>query len=208
MTFDSLVLSKIHLQDVPKLSSFVDRSLKAMLPAGSDDERLHRLQDLAAAPWPRGRIVERVRGVTDSTQLAYALRQLRRELMVSLIARNSTGCCGYDEVVDTMTALAEESVRAVVRVCARELAERHGVPFGESGAPQDLLVVGMGKLGGCELNVSSDIDLIFLYSEDGETRATPEYPNARRTLAVSESSARYSPHLSSLRLKRLIFSHW
>ena len=49
MTFDSLVLSKIHLQDVPKLSSFVDRSLKAMLPAGSDDERLHRLQDLAAA---------------------------------------------------------------------------------------------------------------------------------------------------------------
>lgn len=44
MTFDSLVLSKIHLQDVPKLSSFVDRSLKAMLPAGSDDERLHRLK--------------------------------------------------------------------------------------------------------------------------------------------------------------------
>lgn len=190
MTFDSLVLSKIHLQDVPKLSSFVDRSLKAMLPAGSDDERLHRLQDLAAAPWTRDRIVERVRGVTDSTQLAYALRQLRRELMVSLIARNSTGCCGYDEVVDTMTALAEESVRAVVRVCARELSERHGVPFGESGAPQDLLVVGMGKLGGCELNVSSDIDLIFLYSEDGETRATPEYPNARRTLAVSEFYAR------------------
>mgnify|MGYP000576882551 CR=1 FL=1 len=71
MTFDSLVLSKIHLQDVPKLSSFVDRSLKAMLPAGSDDERLHRLQDLAAAPWTRDRIVERVRGVTDSTQLAY-----------------------------------------------------------------------------------------------------------------------------------------
>lgn len=58
MTFDSLVLSKIHLQDVPKLSSFVDRSLKAMLPAGSDDERLHRLQDLAAVPWTRDRIVE------------------------------------------------------------------------------------------------------------------------------------------------------
>ena len=74
MTFDSLVLSKIHLQDVPKLSSFVDRSLKAMLPAGSDDERLHRLQDLAAVPWTRDRIVEPVRGVTDSTQLAYALR--------------------------------------------------------------------------------------------------------------------------------------
>ena len=76
MTFDSLVLSKIHLQDVPKLSSFVDRSLKAMLPAGSDDERLHRLQDLAAAPWTRDRIVERVRGVTDA-RLCTAAAQAR-----------------------------------------------------------------------------------------------------------------------------------
>jgi glutamate-ammonia-ligase adenylyltransferase len=45
----------------------------------------------------------------------------------------------------------------------------HGTPIGANGVPQDLLVVGMGKLGGAELNVSSDIDLIFVYDEDGET---------------------------------------
>ena len=54
---------------------------------------------------------------------------------------------------------------------ARELAAIHGTPRGADGVPQDLLVVGMGKLGGGELNVSSDIDLIFVYDEDGETDA-------------------------------------
>ena len=49
-------------------------------------------------------------------------------------------------------------------------------PIGADGVPQDLLVVGMGKLGGGELNVSSDIDLIFVYDEDGETNG----PNVRR----------------------------
>ena len=52
---------------------------------------------------------------------------------------------------------------------AQELAATHGTPIGANGVPQDLLVVGMGKLGGAELNVSSDIDLIFVYDEDGET---------------------------------------
>ena len=54
----------------------------------------------------------------------------------------------------------------------------HGVPIGADGAPQDLLVVGMGKLGGGELNVSSYIDLIFVYDEDGESNGA----NLRRRI--------------------------
>src|SRR3546814_6542923 len=51
----------------------------------------------------------------------------------------------------------------------------HGTPIGnESGQPQDLIVLGMGKLGGGELNVSSDIDLIFVYPEDGDTVTTSQ----------------------------------
>ena len=48
----------------------------------------------------------------------------------------------------------------------------------------------MGKLGGAELNVSSDIDLVFLYGEDGETHATPEYPKATRLLSNAEFFSR------------------
>ena len=54
----------------------------------------------------------------------------------------------------------------VREACARELDAVHGAPIGaESGTPQELIVVGMGKLGGGELNFSSDIDLVFLYPE-------------------------------------------
>src|SRR5690606_40920280 len=49
------------------------------------------------------------------------------------------------------------------------LEAQYGKPIGESGGYQELIVVGMGKLGGYELNVSSDIDLIFAFEEDGAT---------------------------------------
>ena len=69
-----------------------------------------------------------------------------------------------------MTALADLAVAETYRSVASELAAVHGVPRDPAtGLPQEMLIVGMGKLGGCELNVSSDIDLIMLYGEEGET---------------------------------------
>lgn len=178
------------LDAVPLLSPFVRRSLKSMTPLGSDDERLHQLKSLAADPWSGERLAERLAALrrSDSSpeSLAAALRVLRREVVVTLAARNATGACGYEEVVDTMTRFAEFAVALVVEAQSCALAERHGVPTGSSGAPQDLLVVGMGKLGGGELNVSSDIDLIFLYDEDGQTQPSAAYPKANRLLSNAE----------------------
>ncbi len=106
--------------------------------------------------------------------------------MLSLIARDATGAAGLDEVVRTTTALAEVALQAAVSLHAHELAEVHGVPVGADGTPQDLLIVGMGKLGGAELNVSSDIDLVFVYDEDGTTRAQGRYEAATRPLTNHE----------------------
>lgn len=178
------------LEQVVGLSSFVERSLRAMMPGADDAALVEMCAGIAAEPWTRERMRAGIAGIDDAGRHSLELRRMRREIIVALVTRNATGACGYAEVVETMTAFAEEAVRAVVRVHARELAGRHGVPCGPTGVPQDLLVVGMGKLGGRELNVSSDIDLVFLFSEEGETRATPEFPNARRTLAVSEFYAR------------------
>ena len=61
------------------------------------------------------------------------------------------------------------------------LTTQYGTPIGESGKPQEMLVVGMGKLGGGELNVSSDIDLIFAFDEDGETDGAKPVSNAGNT---------------------------
>ncbi len=68
-----------------------------------------------------------------------------------------------------MTRLAEVCIGAAVSLHHRALALAHGEPRDRDGAGQELVVIGMGKLGGGELNVSSDIDLVFVYPSDGST---------------------------------------
>jgi len=106
----------------------------------------------------------------DEDQLSKALRGLRKRVMLHVLARDLNGLSNLDEVMRGMTALAEIAVRRAQSFTMRTMVEQFGQPVGtESGTPQELLVIGMGKLGGGELNVSSDIDLIFVYPEDGET---------------------------------------
>jgi glutamate-ammonia-ligase adenylyltransferase len=106
----------------------------------------------------------------DEEQLARSLRMLRKRVMLHVLTRDLNGLSDLDEVTRSMTALAEVAVRRAQIHTMRSMVGQFGHPIGaDSGAPQELLVIGMGKLGGGELNVSSDIDLIFVYPEDGET---------------------------------------
>ena len=105
----------------------------------------------------------------DTDRLHAALRVLRQRVMLRVIARDLAGLATLDEVVSTVTALAETTLRAALRHHARRLQQAFGAPLGAGGEPQELIVIGMGKLGGAELNVSSDIDLVFAFPEDGET---------------------------------------
>lgn len=103
--------------------------------------------------------------------LPRAMRRLRNLTISVLIERDLSGQADLAEVVSTMTSLAEFTVQHHVAALTKEFIERHGTPVGQdSGKQQDLIVLGMGKLGGGELNVSSDIDLIFVYPEDGDTQ--------------------------------------
>ena len=103
---------------------------------------------------------------------ASRLRRLRERAMLTLAHRDLNGLASLDEVFETMTALAEVSVASAAAHAHRAAAERFGTPRECGGRPQSLIVAALGKLGGCELNVSSDIDLVFLYNEEGETRGT------------------------------------
>src|SRR5688572_6617336 len=103
--------------------------------------------------------------------LKRALRTLRRRVMLRMIARDLSGLASLAEVMATATALAEITLARALARLDEELAAQHGRPVGaETGRELQLHVVAMGKLGGAELNVSSDIDLVFAYPEDGETR--------------------------------------
>jgi glutamate-ammonia-ligase adenylyltransferase len=105
----------------------------------------------------------------DAATLAAVLRTLRRRVLVQTLARDLGGRARLAEVSSNMTALAETALSAAVTLHHAALAARHGEPRDEHGAGQRLVVIGMGKLGGAELNVSSDVDLVFVFPEDGET---------------------------------------
>jgi [glutamine synthetase] adenylyltransferase / [glutamine synthetase]-adenylyl-L-tyrosine phosphorylase len=108
--------------------------------------------------------------IADKATLQNALRSLRKRVWLRICLRDLNGLADLAEVTETMTALAETTLRTAAVHHRRWLVEGYGEPINpETGEPQDLLIVGMGKLGGRELNVSSDIDLIFVYPEGGET---------------------------------------
>ena len=139
-------------------------------PAWSSD-----IERLATGRIDRGAIEAQLageRGDTwrDEAHLISGLRHLRAKTLAALIDRDLEGRADLAEVMEATTALAEIAIGEALAFLSRELARRHGVPCGRpNGEPQDLIVIGMGKLGGGELNVSSDVDLIFVYREDGET---------------------------------------
>ncbi|MFZ2541015.1 MAG: bifunctional [glutamate--ammonia ligase]-adenylyl-L-tyrosine phosphorylase/[glutamate--ammonia-ligase] adenylyltransferase [Gallionella sp.] len=116
--------------------------------------------------------------LADETELTRAARTLRKQVMVKLILRDLNGLANLNEVMQAMTALAEECLRLAQGCLMEALRVEFGTPLGKlSGKPQTLLIIGMGKLGGGELNVSSDIDLIFVYPEDGETNGSRRLSN-------------------------------
>jgi glutamate-ammonia-ligase adenylyltransferase len=106
--------------------------------------------------------------------LGRAMRRLRNLLICAIVRRDLDGRADLDEVVTAMSRFADFAVQTHLAELMAELTAVHGVPVGdESGRPQQMMVLAMGKHGGFELNVSSDIDLIFVYPEDGDTRAEP-----------------------------------
>ncbi len=111
----------------------------------------------------------------DENELKRILRRLRQQVMLRVLLRDLAGRAPLAEVVSSMSDLAELSLGYALRHLSQWLEAQHGTPMA-NGKRQALIVVGMGKLGGRELNVSSDIDLIFVYPEEGDTVCSAAAP--------------------------------
>ncbi|MDR3298959.1 MAG: bifunctional [glutamate--ammonia ligase]-adenylyl-L-tyrosine phosphorylase/[glutamate--ammonia-ligase] adenylyltransferase [Candidatus Accumulibacter sp.] len=134
------------------------------------------VRDHADAPLTRRQFLDFLDAgtIAGEDDLKRALRRLRQRVMAALMVRDIGGHAALTEVVETMTTLAEVTTNRALDFLHRQLAAQFGEPLDRRGQPQRLLVVGMGKLGGRELNVSSDVDYIFVYPEDGETAGVPD----------------------------------
>jgi glutamate-ammonia-ligase adenylyltransferase len=126
------------------------------------------------------RLVEMLLDVEDETVLHRQLRYFRQREMVRIIWRDLAGWADLAETVRELSAMADACLEQTLALLHEWQRQDLGSSFNDEGEEQHLLVIGMGKLGAGELNLSSDIDLIFAYPEHGETQG------GRKTLSNEE----------------------
>ncbi|RYD14882.1 MAG: bifunctional [glutamate--ammonia ligase]-adenylyl-L-tyrosine phosphorylase/[glutamate--ammonia-ligase] adenylyltransferase [Lysobacteraceae bacterium] len=101
--------------------------------------------------------------------LRMELRRFRLREALRLIWRDVNGDDGVETTLAGASVLADACLEAALRGAEHEVVQRHGVVRGANGQPQRLVVFALGKLGGAELNFSSDVDLVFAYAEGGSS---------------------------------------
>ncbi|WP_066961186.1 bifunctional [glutamate--ammonia ligase]-adenylyl-L-tyrosine phosphorylase/[glutamate--ammonia-ligase] adenylyltransferase [Microbulbifer sp. Q7] len=107
--------------------------------------------------------------IESEEQLEKTLRNLRNRVNCEVIWRDFAGQWDIPTACGRLTQLAEVCIQAALDWHRARMVERHGEPRSREGAVQPMIVLGMGKLGARELNLSSDIDLIFAYPEPGQS---------------------------------------
>jgi glutamate-ammonia-ligase adenylyltransferase len=163
----------------PSLSGWIDKPLLSMAPERREahvrycsyfaDGILERYPewldglDQHQAPKAGALLTEIAESGLDA-----GLRRYRNRQMLRIIWRDLCGLSTLGETFTDLTALAEISLQAAIDEHSRRLQEKYGTPRNEVGDEQQIIVIGMGKFGGGELNLSSDIDVMFCYPQSGE----------------------------------------
>ncbi len=109
--------------------------------------------------------------------LETGLRRFRNREMLRIIWRDLGGLASLAETFGSLTSLAEICLQFAIDEHHRRLVEKNGNPRGEDGSPQRMFVIGLGKFGGGELNLSSDIDVMFCYPQSGACDGRRGVPN-------------------------------
>lgn len=167
-----------QLNYVAGLSKFVTEVMKT-------DETLQQnfpemLAEESRSEQYRERLQELLSVCSDEMQGHRVLRQFRNREMTYIAWRDFTQSWTLEESLDHLSQLAEAMIFETYQWQYKACCDLWGTPTNAQGEAQPMLIIGMGKLGGGELNFSSDIDLIFTYPENGETEGT------RRSIANAQ----------------------
>lgn len=139
----------------------------------------------------------------EDLSLALALARARRALLSQLMLSQVSGRITVFEAMQVLSDFADLAICRAIEAAQSSLAPRFGVPLGEtSGTEQRLAAVALGKLGGRELNFSSDIDLVFLYPEEGRTTGPKSISNQEYFIRLAKDAVRI---LDSRDWKRRVF---
>jgi glutamate-ammonia-ligase adenylyltransferase len=180
-----------HLQRVLLASDFAYESLLRD-PYLLGPELLQLMSDPRHADARAGVLAE----AHDEAALRTALRQFRKREALRLIWRDVNGADAVETTLAGASVLADCCIEAALRGAERQVATRHGVVRDSCGQVQRMVVLALGKLGGSELNFSSDIDVVFAYAENADSGA--EHGKGVRPLDAAAYYARVGQALVSL----------
>ncbi|HJS89169.1 MAG TPA: bifunctional [glutamate--ammonia ligase]-adenylyl-L-tyrosine phosphorylase/[glutamate--ammonia-ligase] adenylyltransferase [Steroidobacteraceae bacterium] len=129
-------------------------------------------------------------GHGPETDMLRALRRWRRREMVRIAWRALAGWAEVEESLAELSDFADAAIRVSLEHARQSLTARYGEPRSPSGAVQPLVILAMGKLGGRELNFSSDVDLVLLFPEHGETDGSRPIANEEFFTRLGQSLIR------------------
>ena len=138
------------------------------------------------------RIKAAIDDATDNDEAVMeALRLQRQKEMLRIAWRDLDEIAPLEQILAELSDFAEAMVSVTLDHLHSKAVAVMGTPMSEAGEPQSMLVLGMGKLGGRELNFSSDIDLIFMYPEEGETQGGRRLSNHEFFLRLGRNLVKF-----------------
>lgn len=170
----------MSLQVLLLVSDYACRHIEILKQLLAEDDCLSPLDY-----WDYGELLKQLSNA--STHFSRDLRRFRHRHFLRLMLRELGGFADTEETMTAWSACADEIILSALEFCQRELMNRYGQPCDETGKPAKLYTLAMGKLGGKELNFSSDIDLIFAFSAAGYTNGQESISNQEYYSKVAQT---------------------
>lgn len=160
-------------------SQYAEQVLAKHQPFLEQDYAVDRFLSPLSTPQIQHTVQSTLQDIQDETEWMRSLRILRARLMFRWIWQDANQLTDVVTLTRELSDFADACVTAAKDFARIPLVAKHGEPVGYNGKVQDLIVIAMGKHGAQELNLSSDIDLIFAFDEQGET-------NGRKCIDVQQ----------------------
>ena len=172
---EKLTELKLEFYPTPEItSSIVKVWCSSLFVAESCNRRPEILLELMTSgdllsAYPNSYFIQQLaqRQFSSEAELMQALRQFRQREMIRIAWRDLAGWAPLSETLMDVSLLADACIQYALDFLYQLACDKRGTPLLSDGNPQQIIVLGMGKLGAYELNYSSDIDLIFAYPENG-----------------------------------------
>ena len=170
-------LSEDLRTELPRVAAGSEFVASALIQDPRALEWFGRHEEPSAARAAGADYEDRARSAPTAADAQRILREWRRREMLRIAWRDIAGRAGVRETLHALSDFADAAIRAAASAARLHLQPVFGLPRGAAHDEVPLIVLGMGKLGGRELNFSSDIDLVFLFSEAGQTDGPREVEN-------------------------------